>query len=98
VSVKIFEDERRDGYMQNLVGHSFLEHWISIAMVFWTLLQKIPGQKLQVFVGTCTLFAVAAYPVISKEQKKGHDLFSQDKPQAVEKNESDRDKLRRHLG
>ena len=39
------------------------------------------------FVGTATLFAIAAYPVISKEQKKGHDLFSQEKPKAIEDKE-----------
>jgi len=56
--------------------------------MFWTLLQKVPGGKhAQVFVGTATLFAIAAYPVISKEQKKGHDLFSQEKPKAIEDKE-----------
>ncbi|GMI02362.1 hypothetical protein TrVE_jg9030 [Triparma verrucosa] len=66
-------------------------------MVFYTLLQKLP-KNTQVAAGTFFIFALAAYPVISKEQKKGHDLFSQEKPAAVEKTETDREKLRRHLG
>ena len=54
------------------------------------MLQKVPGgQKAQVFVGTFTLCAIAAYPVLKKQYggggpNKGHEYFSQEKPSAVQ--------------
>ncbi|KAL3796783.1 hypothetical protein HJC23_010930 [Cyclotella cryptica] len=55
--------------------------------------QKIPGsQNTQVFVGTSILLGLCAVPVFSKDTKAGHDLFSQEKPQAIVDSES---KLRR---
>ena len=47
--------------------------------------QKIPGgPNVQVFVGTAILVGVCAIPVFSKpNEKRGHDLFSQEKPEAV---------------
>jgi len=49
------------------------------------LLQKIPGgPNIQVFVGTSVLLGLCAVPVYAKpKQKRGHDLFSQEKPEAV---------------
>jgi len=51
--------------------------------------QKIPGgQNAQVFVGTSLLLGLCAIPVFSKDTKAGHDLFSQEKPQAIVDSES----------
>jgi len=48
------------------------------------ILQKIPGgQNVQVFVGTVALVGLCAVPVFAKDTKAGHDLFSQEKPQAI---------------
>jgi len=48
------------------------------------LIQKIPGpQNFQVFVATSILLGLCAVPVYTKDQKRGHDLFSQEKPEAV---------------
>lgn len=59
-----------------------------------SLLQKIPGgQRVQVFVGTALILGISAIPVFSNpKQKKGHDLFSQEKPEAVEQLEDERRK------
>ena len=55
--------------------------------------QRIPGgQNVQVFVGTSILLGLCAIPVFAKDTKAGHDLFSQEKPQAIVDSES---KLRR---
>lgn len=51
---------------------------------------KIPGgQRVQVFVGTAFILGVSAIPVLYKPQKRGHDLFSQEKPQAVEERQEE---------
>lgn len=48
------------------------------------LIQRIPGsQNLQVFVATSVLIGICGVPVFFKEQKRGHDLFSQERPEAV---------------
>jgi len=48
------------------------------------ILQKIPGgQNTKVFFGTSLLLGACAVPVFAKDTKAGHDLFSQEKPQAV---------------
>ncbi len=63
-----------------------------------SLLKKIPGERAQVFVGTFFIFAIAASPLAYKElnknseQRKGHDLFSQEKPQAILDAEEERRK------
>jgi len=57
------------------------------------MLQKIPGgQNVQAFVGTSILLGLCAIPVFGKDTKAGHDLFSQEKPQAIVDSES---KMRR---
>ena len=51
--------------------------------------QKIPGgQNVQAFVGTSILIGLCAIPVFAKDTKTGHDLFSQEKPQAIVDSES----------
>jgi hypothetical protein len=56
--------------------------------------RKVPGgQGAQVFVGTFLLFGLAAAPVVLKDEKKGHDYFSQAKPQVVEEAEEARAKV-----
>jgi len=53
------------------------------------LLQKIPGgPKAQVFVGTALILGISAIPVFAKpNQKRGHDLFSQERPESVVQSE-----------
>jgi len=52
--------------------------------VILQLLQKIPGgPNTKVFVGTSVLLGLCAIPVFAKDTKAGHDLFSQEKPQAI---------------
>lgn len=53
------------------------------------LLKKIPGgPKVQVFVGTALILGVSAVPVFWKpNQKRGHDLFSQERPEVVVQSE-----------
>ncbi|KAL7547238.1 hypothetical protein ACHAWF_010593 [Thalassiosira exigua] len=54
------------------------------------LLQKIPGgPNVKVFVGTFVLLGLCAVPVFAKDTKAGHDLFSQEKPQAIVDGESE---------
>lgn len=51
---------------------------------FSTLIKKVPGGKnVQVFVGTLFSLGVCAIPVIYKETRAGHDLFSQEKPEEI---------------
>jgi len=51
---------------------------------FFSLIKKVPGGKnVQVFVGTSFLLGVCSIPVIYKETKAGHDLFSQEKPEQI---------------
>ena len=58
-----------------------------------TTVQKIPGgENVQALVGTSILLGLCAVPVWFKNTKAGHDLFSQEKPQAIVDSES---KLRR---
>lgn len=48
------------------------------------LIQKIPGpQNFQVFIATSVLIGLCGIPVFTKDQKRGHDLFSQEKPEAL---------------
>ena len=48
------------------------------------LIQKIPGgQNVQVFIGTSVLVGLCGVPVFFKNEKRGHDLFSQERPEAV---------------
>jgi hypothetical protein len=47
---------------------------------------KIPGgPRVRVFVGTSVILAISAAPVFMKKSadKQGHDLFSQEKPEAI---------------
>ena len=50
----------------------------------FNLIQKLPGgHNTKVFIGTSTLLGLCAIPVFYKPAKRGHDLFSQEKPEAV---------------
>jgi hypothetical protein len=54
----------------------------------YTLVKKIPGgPRMQVFAVTIGSLALCAVPVFWKQEKQGHDLFSQEKPEAVRANE-----------
>lgn len=53
------------------------------------LLHKLPGsQNVKALVGTTVLVGLCAVPVFGKDTKTGHDLFSQEKPQAIVDSES----------
>lgn len=53
------------------------------------LLQKIPGgENVQALIGTALLLGFCAVPIFAKDTKTGHDLFSQEKPQAIVDSES----------
>jgi len=55
---------------------------------FYSALKKIPGgQNVQVFVGTSFLLTLCAAPIFLKDTRPGHDLFSQEKPEAVQLHE-----------
>jgi hypothetical protein len=52
-------------------------------MVLGQLTQKL-SQKSKVAIGTFTLLGLCGVPVFAKpNEKRGHDLFSQEKPEAV---------------
>jgi len=60
---------------------------------FYSLLKKVPGgQGTQVFVGTAFLLSLCAIPVVRKETKRGHDLFSQEKPEEIENHQEQQQK------
>ena len=51
--------------------------------------QKLPGgENTKAFIGTAILIGGCAVPVFFKPTKTGHDLFSQEKPQAIIDSES----------
>jgi hypothetical protein len=55
-------------------------------VMFLSLAQKIPGgPRVRVAIGTTLMLAACAYPVFgkAKETKRGHDLFSQERPEAI---------------
>jgi len=55
-------------------------------MALSDIVQKIPGgPKVRVAIGTTLMLAACAYPVFGKkkETKRGHDLFSQERPEAI---------------
>jgi len=53
------------------------------------LIQKLPGSdNVKALVGTAALVGLCAIPVFGKNTKAGHDLFSQEKPQAMVDSES----------
>ena len=61
--------------------------WVS--KMIRQLLEKLPGgPNVKAFVGTALLLGLCAVPVFRKDVKAGHDLFSQEKPQAIIDNES----------
>ncbi len=64
----------------NTIGISTLQY-----VMIKQLLSKIPGgQNVQVFIGTTVLVGLCGVPVFFKpEEKRGHDLFSQERPEAV---------------
>ena len=52
-------------------------------------MNKLPGgQNAKAFIGTSLLIGLCAVPVFGKDTKAGHDLFSQEKPQAMVDSES----------
>eukprot|EP00618_Florenciella_parvula_P015724 CAMPEP_0119516460 /NCGR_PEP_ID=MMETSP1344-20130328/33652_1 /TAXON_ID=236787 /ORGANISM="Florenciella parvula, Strain CCMP2471" /LENGTH=71 /DNA_ID=CAMNT_0007553961 /DNA_START=68 /DNA_END=286 /DNA_ORIENTATION=- len=58
-------------------------------MVFYTLLRRVPGgEAVQVAVGTAAVLGIASLPIVVNSYNKnerGHEFFSAEKPEAVEK-------------
>ena len=44
--------------------------------------QKL-SQKQKVAIGSLTFLGLCGIPVFAKDEKRGHDLFSQERPEAV---------------
>lgn len=59
--------------------------------MFQTILNLFP-KNAQVFVGTTAILGIAAVPIYMKQEKKGHDYFSQERPEAIDEHN---DKARR---
>ena len=58
--------------------------YISLCSYIHKSVQRLPyGDNFKAFVGTMTLLSFCAAPVFLKNTKTGHDLFSQEKPQAI---------------
>jgi len=56
-------------------------------MVFQTILKKVQQlpQNTQVFLGTSIILGVSAIPFLnSGDEKKGHSLFSQERPEVID--------------
>lgn len=76
-------DKAREGYA--LANASFMFLFLTFTI---SLVKKIPGgPRMQVFVVTVGSLALCAVPVYWKNEKQGHDLFSQEKPEAVKASE-----------
>ncbi|TFJ85468.1 hypothetical protein NSK_002978 [Nannochloropsis salina CCMP1776] len=64
--------------------------------MFYTIIKRIPGsQGTKVFVGTTLMLTVGCLPFWIKrfknsESRAGHDLFSSEKPEAIERMEEER--------
>ena len=46
-------------------------------------LSPTSAERLKVAIGTILLLAVSGVPVFMKDERPGHDLFSQEKPEAI---------------
>ena len=54
--------------------------------MIYKLLYRIPGgHAVQVFTGVCLVLGIGCAPVLYKKTKAGHDYFSSEKPEAVER-------------
>ena len=54
--------------------------------MIYTILKRVPGgHAVQVFTGVCLVIGIACAPVLYKKTAAGHDLFSSEKPAAVER-------------
>jgi hypothetical protein len=54
--------------------------------MIYTILKRVPGgHGVQVFTGVCLVIGIACAPVLYKKTQAGHDLFSSEKPAAVER-------------
>ena len=64
------------------------------------MLQRLSKVHPQVWValGSTAIIVGAAYPVFSKDEREGHDLFSSEKPAAIREAQEEREKeYRRQL-
>ena len=54
--------------------------------MIYTILQKVPGgHGVRVFTGVCLVLGIGCAPVLYKKTRAGHDYFSSEKPEAVER-------------
>lgn len=84
---KFFQDDGKESPM-GTSDFSFLTTTTSHPI--YLIVRKIPGgQKVQVFVGTMFILGLSAVPVLSKDERRGHNLFSQEKPEAVEERQQE---------
>ena len=59
---------------------------LSSRLMIYKLLYRIPGgHAVQVFTGVCLVLGIGCAPVLYKKTKAGHDYFSSEKPEAVER-------------
>jgi hypothetical protein len=64
-------------------------HCIALHYIHFYSVRKIPGGlRVQVFLGTSFILGLSAIPVFYKPSKRGHDLFSQEKPEEVENHQN----------
>ena len=55
-------------------------------LMIYKLLYRIPGgHAVQVFTGVCLVLGIGCAPVLYKKTRAGHDYFSSEKPEAVER-------------
>ena len=59
---------------------------LSSRLMIYTILQKVPGgHGVRVFTGVCLVLGIGCAPVLYKKTRAGHDYFSSEKPEAVER-------------
>ena len=59
---------------------------LSSRLMIYKLLYRIPGgHAVQVFTGVCLVLGIGCAPVLYKKTRAGHDYFSSEKPEAVER-------------
>ena len=55
-------------------------------LMIYTILQRVPGgHGVRVFTGVCLVLGIGCAPVLYKKTRAGHDYFSSEKPEAVER-------------
>ena len=59
---------------------------LCVSLMIYTILQRVPGgHGVRVFTGVCLVLGIGCAPVLYKKTRAGHDYFSSEKPEAVER-------------